>query len=108
MKQWRIGDQTGDGDTVLWVGRQWLVTSDGLVATEGLEGYWISTNRLAENMDDHDPTISDWLTQLSGKRWVDLEDFIAAWCVAVVVHRVELGEIDVMKSIERARDGRRN
>jgi hypothetical protein len=62
-------------DHTYWSGSQWEVTRDGLEAMD--TGYLIDGERLGE---------LDWLRHMSGKSWVDIEDFIAAFAVALVVH----------------------
>jgi hypothetical protein len=82
--------------------KQWRVTDDGLECRD--DAYDIRRDRLADKREHDKRVLSDWLLQMGDKEWVDIEDFIAAWCAAVLVHRVKLGKIDVAKSIEIARE----
>lgn len=66
---------------VLWQGRQWAVTEDGLECRDGT--YAIETKRLSETWDDG--SIS-WLHHMGGKEWVDKEDFATAFFVALTLH----------------------
>jgi len=95
------------GDKVAMISfRQWRITDDGLECRD--DEYDIKKDRLAEKREYDKLILSDWLLQMAEKDWVDLEDFIAAWCAAVLVHRVKLGKIDVAKSIEMARKENQN
>jgi hypothetical protein len=93
------------GEVEIWRGRQWVVTSLGLQPHENKQqGYWIEASRLNEMRPASDGgTRSDWLLHLVEKDWADLEDFIAAFCVAIAVHKTKLGKIDVRASIADAR-----
>jgi hypothetical protein len=91
------------GETEIWRGRQWIVTTRGLQPHDENQDYWIEASRLAETRPFSHESRGDWLLHLAEKPWIDLEDFIAAWCVAVLVHRTKLGRVDVMASIEAAR-----
>jgi hypothetical protein len=74
------GDKLG---RILWRGRQWSVTEDGLEALDGC--YFIAKNRLAEKMPSN-PRLPDWPTHVCLKTWVDAADFITAFLVALVIH----------------------
>jgi hypothetical protein len=71
---------------VLWQGRQWSVTSDGIERRDGL--YVIEKDRLTE---DHggDPPYS-WIKHLSHKGVEDIDDFIQVFFAALVLHGYRL------------------
>jgi hypothetical protein len=101
----------------IWRGRQWVVTPTGMTTLNGSD-YWIEKSRLGEvrecatARDDlrvsaltfrQDRNLSDWMLHMAEKNWVDIDDFIAAWCFAVAVLSVSIDTIDVAKSIRKAR-----
>ena len=88
----------------LWRGRQWAVTSNKVTchtrADGGPCGYWIAKDRLTEEHPHY-----SWMEHLVGKGWVDLEDFIAAFCVALALHSPrKINRRQLIASIERARE----
>lgn len=83
-------------DQVWWQGRQWAVTSFGIEARDGT--YHIAANRLAEAID-----VWGWPAQVSHKNWVDPDDFITAWLVAIVMHGATATPGQVRAAIERAK-----
>jgi hypothetical protein len=89
----------------LWRGRQWKVTPTGMTTLDGSD-YWIEKSRLGDvrkHVTKEGRDISDWMLHMAEKNWVDIDDFIAAWCVAVAVHNVRVDTIDMAKSIRKAR-----
>lgn len=66
---------------LLWQGRQWAVTEDGLERRDGT--YFIDKARLNEAWDDG--SIS-WLHHMGEKTWLDKEDFATAFFVALTLH----------------------
>lgn len=66
---------------VLWQGRQWAVTEDGLERRDGT--YSIAKERLNETFDDGSV---DWLFHMGEKTWLDKEDFATAFFVALTLH----------------------
>jgi len=71
----------GEGlNKVWWQGRQWAVTSYGLEKRDGT--YPIKAGRFHENLDGN----YSWPQHMSEKIWVDTEDFITAWLVAIALH----------------------
>lgn len=67
---------------IYWTGRQWFVDDRGIDTLD--DKYFIDKSRLVEH--DYDEK-QDWLRHLAEKEWVDIDDFIAAYCVACIVHR---------------------
>jgi hypothetical protein len=96
----------GRGERLLWQGRQWAVTTRGIDTTRpyrnGAYPYWIEKERLAETRPFSNGLLADWPLHLAEKNWVDIEDFIQAWQFACRVHKTNLGNIDVAKSIAAA------
>jgi hypothetical protein len=83
-------------DPVWWQGRQWAVTAFGIEARDGT--YTIAANRLAENIDDW-----GWPAQVTQKDWVDADDFITAWLVALGMHGAPVTAEQVRAAIKRAK-----
>ncbi len=88
-------------DNEIWRGQLWRVTAQGLESLD--ESYWVECTRLNEVRPFSDGRRSDWLLHMAEKTWVDLDDFIAAFCVAIAVYRTKLGQIDIAASIADAR-----
>lgn len=66
--------------TEVWFkGRQWSVTEYGLESER--PGYAIPKERLLEFLPDH-----SWLIQVVPKVWVDQDDFIAVFALALTMH----------------------
>jgi hypothetical protein len=99
------GEDTMPWSLELWRGRQWVVSAGGIRPHDGND-YEIETGRLGEETRRLGVALSDWLLHMAEKSWVDIDDFIAAWCVAIAIHRTALGEIDVARSIREAREER--
>jgi hypothetical protein len=64
---------------IWWRGRQWAVTEYGVEALDGT--YAIEGSRLLEDLPEY-----SWLEHMSGKRWVDPDDFATAWLVGLLLH----------------------
>jgi hypothetical protein len=80
-------------DKVFWKGHQWMVTQYGLEAIE--VDYPIEANRLNEN---------DWLQHMAEKTWIDLEEFIVAYALALVLHgRAKMTPNQLLVRMEAAR-----
>lgn len=75
-----------------WVGRQWAVTAYGLEALDGR--YLIEKARLTERVDTW-----SWPTHMGDKAWVDIEDFITAWLVAMTMHGARMPAEAIHKAI---------
>jgi len=87
------GDPLSD---LWWQGRQWAVTSFGLERRDGT--YYIDAHRLAENID----TVG-WPLHMTRKAWLDDEDFMTAWCIALAMHGISVTQDQVRGAISRAR-----
>jgi hypothetical protein len=64
---------------IWWRGRQWAVTAHGLEALDG--SYFIAKNRLAEDLPGY-----SWPQHMGEKHWVNTDDFVTAWLVAIALH----------------------
>ena len=82
---------------ILWRGRQWAVTTYGVEALDGC--YNFEADRLDENLAAEHP--HSWPEHMARKGWVDVEDFITAWLVAVTLHGVQPEPDLVKKAIAR-------
>jgi hypothetical protein len=80
---------------VLWTGREWAVTAYGIEARDGR--YAIDKRYLAEQHGSW-----SWPMHMAEKGWVDLEDFIEAWLVALEKHRAEMAPEDIARAIRKA------
>lgn len=67
---------------ILWRGRQWAVTTHGIEALDGT--YSFEAHRLAEDL--HVRGYGGWPSHMSEKDWVDIDDFITAWLIALTLH----------------------
>lgn len=67
---------------IWWQGGQWAVTAYGLEARDGT--YSIEANRLDDHLAAEHP--HSWPEHMARKNWVDVEDFITAWLVGMLLH----------------------
>lgn len=65
---------------ILWRGRQWAVTAHGVECLDGT--YHFDASRLLEDLDRG----WGWPQQVCQKTWVDTDDFLTAWLVAIALH----------------------
>lgn len=70
---------------VFWKGRQWAATKYGVECRDGT--YAIARARLWEEDDVH-----GWIMHMSGKHWVDLEDFAEALRIARIFEMCRTGK----------------
>jgi len=87
---------------IWWQGRQWAVTSHGIEARDGT--YEIAKDRLREEHAREHPY--SWIAHLSGKSWIDLDDFATAYFVAVAMHGQRLTHKEVVMLRKHLRKGR--
>jgi hypothetical protein len=70
-----------------WHGRQWAVTSLGLECME--RTYTIAAERLDEGCERSPPV--PWPKRMVDEaEWVDLEDFVTVWLVALALHGIRV------------------
>ncbi|MCX5516216.1 hypothetical protein C3941_19695 [Kaistia algarum] len=82
-------------DRILWQGRQWRVVDGFLLADTESGVYDVPWARLGPAMPGIHSTIH---ADLIGKRWVDFDDFCAAYRHAVVFAGTESHDIDAMEA----------
>jgi hypothetical protein len=84
---------------ILWRGRQWAVTEYGIECLDGT--YAIAAKRLTENIDQW-----PWTMQVTHKGWVDSDDFVTAWLVALSLHGKRPSKAKVRSAVERSHPSR--
>lgn len=62
-------------EPIFWTGRQWAVTAHGIEARDGK--YAIEGTRVWEQEEEY-----GWIKHMSGKGWVDIQDFAEALRIA--------------------------
>lgn len=82
---------------VLWRGRQWAVTDLGIECLDGT--YYIAASRIGEDLAKG----WGWPQHLCEKSWVDTEDFLTAWLVAIALHGIPLGKCGVLDNFMAAK-----
>lgn len=80
---------------ILWRGRQWAVTEYGVECLDGT--YCIKKSRLAEQID-----VWGWPAHVTEKIWVDADDFMTAWLVALALHGARASKAAVRAALGRA------
>lgn len=74
---------------VIWKGRQWAVTEHGLERHDG-PAYAIAADALGTPGENW-----SWPDHMAMKEWIDWPDFVAAYAVAVLVHRLAAGRVRI-------------
>jgi hypothetical protein len=87
---------------MLWRGRQWAVTTYGIERLDGC--YPIEAERLGEGFDSKLGLDGTLPARVTGKRWCDAEDFLAAWVAALSLHGVHLNPDQVRGAIRHSID----
>jgi len=77
---------------------EWVV-EDGGIRHKIKDWYWSDEDQLGREFPE-DATLSDWLLHQTITKGHDLENAVLAWRIAVFVHDIDIGEIDVAKTIE--------
>jgi len=75
-----------DPQEIIWRGRQWAVTTYGMETLGEPYHYHFEAERLGERMLAEED-ILDWPFHLAEKDWLDVDDFMTAFLVALAVHR---------------------
>jgi len=91
---------------VYWAGRQWCVTDYGL-ETIAPDYYYIAAAELGELTLGIASVTAERFRHVSEKGWVDVEDFAAAFAVALEVHKGKfppLPENAFLNALELARE----
>jgi hypothetical protein len=95
---------------VYWAGSQWCVSDLGL-ETIRPDRYYLSPEqlgRLADSSDPEAPAVAEIVRHVCRKTWVDIEEFVAAYAIAVAVHDVQLAPgalAEAMRHVRAARFG---
>ena len=82
-------------DEIWWRGKQWAVTSYGIECLDGT--YFFTADRLLEDL----PSGRSWAEHMAEKIWVDVDEFVTAWLVALVLHGHEQRKM-IRESVVRA------
>ncbi len=80
---------------VIWRGRQWAVTDYGVEALDGT--YSFTASRLNE-----ETAAGGWPEHMTGKSWVDGDDFCTAWLVAIALHGTRVSKARVRDAIAQS------
>lgn len=70
---------------VYWTGRQWCVTDHGLETVDP-DAYYVGAGQLFTLTDGIGEPMAERMRHITEKTWVDVEDFAAAFAVALAIH----------------------
>lgn len=85
---------------IWWQGRQWAVTEHGVEKRDGT--YHFEAARLNETRPGN-PHILDWPAHMVEKEWLDFDDFLTAFLIALTLHATRLPpEVSIRDSIDFA------
>ncbi len=86
--------------SVLWHGKQWRVTNEGLetTATDGEHVLRIPKAELARGSAD---LYASWPVHMAQKVWVDFDDFVKAFLAACVIHGIRIENVFPMVDTAR-------
>lgn len=93
-------------DDMVWRGRQWTVTTDGLETLGKPEDFGIAASELADGWEGADESLLAWPLEMAGKTWIDYRDFETAFLVALGVHQGRYPEIDLQTIRASITEGR--
>ncbi len=82
-------------EEIVWRGRQWTVTLDGLETLGKPEDFGIAASELADGWEGADESLLAWPLEMASKMWVDYRDFETAFLVALGVHQGRYPEVDL-------------
>lgn len=80
---------------IWWRGRQWAVTAYGIECLDGT--YAIDAKRLGMMRT---PSQAEWPAHMAEKEWVDMEDFMRAFSIALIRHKVKSHNVVVATAFE--------
>lgn len=92
---------------VYWAGRQWCVTDGGLDTIS--DDYQIDAVALGHLTDGAEEPLAERVRHVCKKTWVDIEDFFAAFAIALDVHAGKFTPLPagaLFRAMEVARIGR--
>lgn len=76
--------------TTIFRGRQWVVTNTGIETLSHISGvgadYGFDAGRLVDSTTHRKGVLYNWPVYLAEKEWVDLEDFLLIFTVALILH----------------------
>ncbi|MDB5433513.1 MAG: hypothetical protein JWP35_4629 [Caulobacter sp.] len=93
---------------IIWRGRQWAVTDHGLETLGEPYHYHLEKGQLVQRWDDGSLGLPQHLME---KTWLDVDDFLTAYLVALAVHAEDIGPVpktDIEEALEFAIAVRRN
>lgn len=70
---------------VYWTGRQWCVTDHGLETVDP-DAYYVGAPQLFTLTDGISEPMAERMRHITEKTWVDVEDFAAAFAIALAIH----------------------
>lgn len=90
---------------VHWAGRQWCVTDYGLETIEP-DAYSVGAGQLTGLTQGIDEPMAERMRHITEKTWVDVEDFAAAFAVALAVHSGKSAELPPQAFLAALREAR--
>jgi hypothetical protein len=87
-------------DKVLWRGKQWAVTAYGLERLNGT--YNIAADQLLDGLNEY----GGFPMHVCLKTWVDTDDFLTAWLVALALHGRRASKEDILAAIAKCAPSR--
>lgn len=90
---------------VYWTGRQWCVTDLGLETVEE-DRYYVEAGLLGELTDGTEEVLAERMRHICEKTWVDVEDFAAAFAVALAIHADKVQPLPPGAFLNALRDAR--
>jgi hypothetical protein len=88
-------DVAGRAGEIIWRGRQWAVTVDGLETLGKPVDFGLAASQLADGWEGADESLLGWPMEVAAKTWVDYRDFETAFLVALGVHQGRYPELDL-------------
>lgn len=82
-------------DQIVWRGRQWAVTVDGLETLGKPVDFGIAAGQLTDGWEGADESLLAWPLEMASKTWIDYRDFETAFLVALGVHQGGYPEVDL-------------
>jgi hypothetical protein len=95
-------ERMNDLDEIVWKGRQWAVTAYGLETVGEPYHYYLTVEQLAQLNDNGGEQFYDPLFHLMEKNWLDVDDFVTAFLVALSVHGLKPDPLRVRESLKVA------
>jgi hypothetical protein len=98
--------------TTIFRGRQWAVTNTGIETLSHISGigaeYGFDAGRLVDSTKHRKGALYDWPVYMAEKEWVDLEDFLLIFTVALSLHHEKYdADVDFSKLEASVAEARR-